>query len=104
MPPEIRNRIYMYVFRVFFVNIAEHQSEGRRQMSDKAPVRFLEACRQIYIEARMLPFAFNEFQFDHRTIEFWIEKMPAQIQAITTFRMAWRKFDGQVKTVCFKRV
>ena len=87
MPPEISNRIYMYVFRVFIVNITSYRPKGERQIPSKVPVRFLETCRQIYTEARMLPFAINKFLFDRSGIESWIEKMPAQMKVITTLKM-----------------
>ena len=50
----------------------------------------------------MLPFAIDTFLFDRSGIESWIEKMPAQMQDITTIKMAWRNLDGQVETVCSK--
>lgn len=47
----------------------------------------LKTCRQVYIEARMLPFAVNEVRCNQRPhAEIWAEDHPVQAQAVTIIR------------------
>ena len=94
----------MYVFRIFLVSITGYRPKGGRQIPSKVPAKLLETCRQIYTEARMLPFAINTFHFDLPGIEFWIEKRPTQMKAVTTLKMPPFALDRQMQNLCLEHL
>lgn len=53
----------------------------------------LKTCRQVYIEARMLPFPVNEVRCDQRPhAEIWAKEHSVQAQAVNTIRQYCKVF------------
>ena len=115
LPPEIRNRIYTYIFGDCFVTISSHaiSPDSRRVYGrfeafeppgyldpcpeinyGQAAAQTLLVCRQIYSEARLLPFVLNTFYYHTvEDLEFWKAQMSAQLSAV---RKLWFEEYGVV--------
>ena len=91
LPPEIRLRIYKYVFggQLLWMVFHNPQYKVRDEMhlggrfyhfnmiwgsNKKLDIRPLRVCRQIFTEAALLPYALNEFAFDSQLARREFEK------------------------------
>lgn len=51
-------------------------------------LQLLLVCRQIYAEARLLPFTLNTFEYSsYEGVQSWTQHMPTQMGSIKTFRI-----------------
>ena len=70
--------------------LGSQASEGMNRVAPEGAssvLSLLRTCRQVYVEARMLPFALNEVRCDQRwQAENWAESHPLQAQAVTVIR------------------
>jgi len=69
LPPELRNAVYQYVFQEDDIEICAPIGENTNSDSHthypRQNLQLLGTCRQIYTEARLLPFASNTFKGGH---------------------------------------
>ena len=69
LPPELRNAVYKYVFLEDNIEICAPHSKKTDSHSHthypKQNLQLLQTCRQVYTEARLLPFASNQFKGSH---------------------------------------
>ena len=67
--PELRNAVYRYVFQEDDIEICapigENTNSDRHTHYPRQNLQLLGTCRQIYTEARLLPFASNTFKGGH---------------------------------------
>lgn len=91
LSPEVRNAIYAYALGGYVIDIYDASSQRRH-----VALHPLETCRQIYIEARMIPFIRNTFFCPSSTTRMpWSLSLPGQVQAITTVSLhAYRGAAG----------
>ncbi|KAL1795123.1 hypothetical protein ACET3X_006939 [Alternaria dauci] len=61
LPAELRNKIYEYVFLSQPIRPFREHREWPHWAYPRSQLNLLEACRQIYLEAKLFPFALNVF-------------------------------------------
>lgn len=104
LPPELRNKIYQYVLGDMTVSFEERETQcdhcGDPEQHPNAyrcvarvvsggfelSLSMLRVCRQIYNEARLLPFGANQFKIPCKFVEpfdFMRDLVPEQSRAIT---------------------
>ena len=99
LPPELRNRIYGFVF-AGTADGGESSCWGRPQKRKKVHVRFLQTCRQVHTEARLLPFALNSFRYcSSGCLYGWSKSRPEHTAVIRTLHVSARDRNGKVKWV-----
>lgn len=90
LSPELRNRIYAYTFSGYKFNFGGGGTQHQCRADYIYPttrqchrLSLLAACRQIYAEARILPFTLNTFQcLTEPFAKFGLDAMPEQIVSI----------------------
>jgi hypothetical protein len=108
-PPELRNHIYSYVFGGQRIDIGCQRWKLDSRYLDRGPgtligpwlypgvsqpsqegryavevLPFLLVCRQVYSEARLLPFSLNTFGYsDYEVLRSWSARMRTQMASIT---------------------
>lgn len=94
LPAELRNRIFTYTFSGYEICLGDDGESGQCRVDYIRPTASggyvfgaLQACRQIFAEARMLSFTLNTFECNNITdVQEWINAMPEQMQAIRSIK------------------
>lgn len=117
LSPELRNRIYGYVFagaafpdrfcaepgalrkRIVDSELKEPAPTQIPELMPACNVRFPTTCRQTYPEARLLPSTLNTLQHCcGQCARNWVTTMGGQINAVNTVRFSARNISGYIKS------
>lgn len=112
LPPELRNRIYTHFFtsldfpddlgvwqiEVRSAHDMEHNTYNFIDTQNKSMSALLQTCRQVYHEARLIPFHGNTIYFDkpRDMVEFTCQLDPEQLTAVRSIEVPLDEFDGDV--------
>jgi hypothetical protein len=102
LPPELRNRIYAYASAETIVLGASlafswtYTYSTLHSSKSTCSVQLLETCRQVYAEARLLPFANNIIKSPHPAFPRSWKVKPGQKSSIRTVRLGARDRNGKM--------